>query len=354
MSEAEIPIVSTPREQPWFQVTLPTMFLVFFVLASSLAVFGAWGIAVFALVLGLAVFLRGVGCMSVVKYLVLAILCITCLIALLWPAVESAKEAGRRVWCSNNLKQIALALGSYEVAKGHYPPAYIADKNGKPMHSWRVLLLPYLDMDWLYKKYNFNEPWDGPNNKKLAVYQNAVYECPSDPISRRPGSTQTNYLAVVGANTAWLGKRGRKLDEIGGTRSDTVMVVEVANSRIAWMEPRDLSLDAREAADANESVLRPSSHHGPASDFFFIYEPLACANAAMLDRSVRFLPPGSLTPEHLPKSLQIDGCKQSDLDSIARSYEERRRPNWPNIAALAVWLISVAALLTHAVRSKTK
>ena len=69
----------------------------------------------------------------------------------------------------NNLKQIAMALQCYHQANGCFPPAYIADKTGKPMHSWRVLILPYLDRDDLYKAYNFTEPWDGPNNKKLAT-----------------------------------------------------------------------------------------------------------------------------------------------------------------------------------------
>ena len=352
MSEEETATAAPPPERPWFQFTLRTLFLVFVVLASSLGVFGAWGIAAFLLALGLAVYLHKVRSLALgLIYVVLAVLCLMCLLTL--PASDAAIMAARAVQCKSNLEQVGLALQQYRIAKGHYPPAYIADKNGKPMHSWRVLLLPYLEMDSLYKMYNLNEPWDGPNNKKkLAAIRVPFYECPSDPNSRRSGAPQSNYLAVVGANAAWLGKTARKLNEIGGARSDTVMVAEVADSGIAWTEPRDLSLDALEAADAGDSALTPSSHHGPTSDFFFIYESLACANAAMLDDSVRFLPPGSLTPDRLPHLLEIAGCKQSELDSIASAYEAHRRPNWPNIAALAVWVLSVIALLARAVRSR--
>ncbi len=66
-------------------------------------------------------------------------------VALLLPAVSTAREAGRRAWCANNLRQLALALHSYFDDHGHLPPPYIADSQGKPMHSWRVLILPYLE-----------------------------------------------------------------------------------------------------------------------------------------------------------------------------------------------------------------
>src|SRR4051812_3837711 len=54
-----------------------------------------------------------------------------------------SREAPRRTKCKNHLKDIALALHNYHDAYGTFPPAYIADQNGRPMHSWRVLILPY-------------------------------------------------------------------------------------------------------------------------------------------------------------------------------------------------------------------
>src|SRR5262249_42952585 len=75
----------------------------------------------------------------------------------------------RRSQCKNNLKQIGLAMFNYHDAYGCFPPAYIADADGRPMHSWRVLLLPFLDEAARYRKYRFDEPWDGPNNSELAT-----------------------------------------------------------------------------------------------------------------------------------------------------------------------------------------
>jgi hypothetical protein len=350
MSEAEPDSAAPPPQRPWFQFSLRTLLLLFVVLGSSLGVFGAWGIVVFALVVGLAVYLYTFrSCQSLV-YLVLAMLCLMCLLGL--PAVHGTREAGRRAQCMSNLKQIVFALHAYHQANGHFPPAYIADKNGKPMHSWRVLILPYMEMDSLYKMYNFNEPWDSPNNKKVAAYRVPMYTCPSDPSAFAPGAAQTNYVAVVGPNAAWAGDKPRKLDDIGRKTANTIMVVEVANSGIAWTEPRDLSLDAIGAAGANSSALVPSSNHGPHSDFFFIYDSFASANVAMADGSAHYLPPGSLSAERLPNLLQIGGCKEMERDSLGNFSDSHRRQNWPNIAALAVWIISVVLLLIRAVWSR--
>ena len=71
--------------------------------------------------------------------------------------------------CMNNLKQIGLALAEYEAANGRLPPAAVFDKQGKAMHSWRTLILPYLERPDLYQAYNFREPWDGTNNSTLGA-----------------------------------------------------------------------------------------------------------------------------------------------------------------------------------------
>lgn len=150
-------------------------------------------------------------------------------------------SAARRSQCKNNLKQIGLALHNYHDQYGCFPPAYLADENGRPMHSWRVLLLPFLDQVVLYKKYRFEEPWDGPNNCKLADQIVAVYNCPSDaPDQKHNASSMTSYLAVVGPETAWPGSSSTSFEKFKDGTSNTLLVVEVANSGIHWMEPRDL------------------------------------------------------------------------------------------------------------------
>src|SRR4030095_9667762 len=83
---------------------------------------------------------------------------------------------------------------------GSFPPAYIADKNGRPMHSWRILILPFLEEQALFSRYNFNEPWDGPNNRKLHGTTIALFECPADESPNRP-TGMTSYVLVTGPGT---------------------------------------------------------------------------------------------------------------------------------------------------------
>lgn len=179
-------------------------------------------------------------------------------IASLTPAVIDAREAARRSTCKGHMAQIGLALANYEDMYGCLPPAYIADAQGKPMHSWRVLILPCMGQDALYARYNFNEPWDGPNNKKLHSTLVGVYSCLSD--NKNPG-TDTSYVAVVGPGTAWPGATSTSKSMVTDGLSNSILLVEVANSGIHWMEPRDLPVAAVSAGINPKSGLGISSAH---------------------------------------------------------------------------------------------
>jgi hypothetical protein len=101
------------------------------------------------------------------------------------------------------------------------------------------LILPFLDSeeaDALYGRYRFDEPWDGPNNRKLLDTRLRCYECPSEE-SEEP---RTSYLAVVGPQTLWPGDGCTRKDEVADGTSRTVAVVEVVDTGIHWIEPRDL------------------------------------------------------------------------------------------------------------------
>ncbi|MFH1923215.1 MAG: DUF1559 domain-containing protein, partial [Planctomycetota bacterium] len=158
---------------------------------------------------------------------------LTLLLLCLLP-VPGGGPAPPRSACANNLKQIGLALHNYHDDHGCFPPAYIADEDGRPMHSWRVLILPYMEQGPLYDQYRFDEPWDGPNNRQLANIPVRYYACP------RPGkqpSTTTNYVAIVGPDTAWPESNTTTVGDFTDGTSNTLLVVEVANSGIHWMEP---------------------------------------------------------------------------------------------------------------------
>jgi hypothetical protein len=159
---------------------------------------------------------------------------------LIMPSVRMPRAVVWRMQCSNHLKQIGLALQNYHDQYGSFPPAYIRDAKGKPMHSWRVLILPFIEQRQLYEKYRFDEPWDGPNNSKLHNEIVSVFCCPSR--SDKQPRTETSYVVVVGSQTLWPGTKATKLSDVTDGTSNTIMAVEVANSGIHWMEPRDLHI----------------------------------------------------------------------------------------------------------------
>lgn len=149
------------------------------------------------------------------------------------------KSAARAAQCSNNLKQIALALHQYHEVYGSYPPRYVADAAGRPMHSWRVLLLPFLEQEALYREYDFREPWDGPKNIKLLARMPSLFACPSDQ-RRRDG--RTNYVAIGGPETMFPGATSVKNSEVTDGLANTLTVVETTSLDVPWTAPVDLDV----------------------------------------------------------------------------------------------------------------
>ena len=150
----------------------------------------------------------------------------------------------------------------------------------------------------------------------------------------------------MGANAAWEGEKPKKLGPDGksGDPSHAIILVEVTNSGIAWTEVSGHAC----ATGGNSASLAVSSHHGRREQFFFTYDYDPVVSVAMADGSVRFLRLGDRSADDLRKLLQVRGCGAEEAG------EPVRRPNWPNIASLAVWLLSVGILLTRAVRSRKR
>ena len=146
---------------------------------------------------------------------------------------------------------------------GTFTPAYFADKHGRPMHSWRVLILPYFEAPTetqaIYNEYNFNEPWDGPNKRRLIARMPELFRCPYARDDRAVPTGTTNYVAVVGDHTAWPSAVGRSMAEIADGLNNTIMFVETTGRGIAWTEPGDLDFDCLDFA------INSSSGYGVAS-----------------------------------------------------------------------------------------
>src|SRR5947209_20585507 len=117
--------------------------------------------------------------------LLVVIAIIAVLIGLLLPAVQKVREAAARMSCSNNLKQMGIALHNHHDSRGTFPPGGMqTGDNGTPCYTtWAIEILPYIEQDALYKKYDQSKlNTDAVNYAAVAQARVKTYECPSDPL----------------------------------------------------------------------------------------------------------------------------------------------------------------------------
>jgi len=160
--------------------------------------------------------------------------------ALLVPAVQKVREAAARTQDANNLKQLGIAMYNYDDVHKGFPAAAICDKNGKPLLSWRVAILPFIQKEHLYKQFKLDEPWDSEHNKKLLPLIPPVYVIPAAP--HKLG--ETHYRVFVGGGALFdLDKQVNRAQITDGP-SNTIMIVETAES-VPWTKPEDIPYDAQ-------------------------------------------------------------------------------------------------------------
>ncbi len=212
--------------------------------------------------------------------------------SLLQPVLQASREWTHRMECDANLKRIATALRLYHDRHGRFPPAYLPGPDGKPAHSWRVLILPELGEQDLYSQYRFDEPWDSSNNSLLQTRMPAVYGCQADPNSIT--QSDTSYLAILGKRTAFNVPDGRPWTDFVDGAANTLLVVESQQSGIGWTEPRDLPFNALAQGVNGPGKLAIRSSHATG------------AHAATADGKVRCLGVGT-SVELLEAMATVDG-----------------------------------------------
>jgi hypothetical protein len=165
----------------------------------------------------------------------LSLLGVSC--ALVLPCLQKSRDRENWLESSSNLKYIALALHNYQETYGRLPPAAITGKDGKPLYSWRVVLLPFLEQNALFQQFHLDEPWDSPHNKPLLEKVPRYYSYP-------PGGypdTMTRYQVFVGPGTAFE-RGGLTWDDFPDGTANTFLVVE-AGEPVPWTKPVDLVYD---------------------------------------------------------------------------------------------------------------
>ncbi len=164
--------------------------------------------------------------------------------------------------CHDRLHAIVIALQTYHDTHKKYPPAYVADPDGRRLHSWRVLILPELGYQALCDRYRFDEPWDSPHNRRLIPEMPKEYSCPSD-TSKPEGVT--NYVAVVGCQTIWPAQYSANIAHATDGTSNTLQVVESCDLHVPWTEPRDLTFNEFvRGTNPDEAPSFSSKHTGGA------------------------------------------------------------------------------------------
>jgi hypothetical protein len=131
-------------------------------------------------------------------------------------------------------------MHNYEGVHGTLPPAAVRGKDGKPLLSWRVSILPYIEQNELYQEFHLDEPWDSPHNISLLERMPKVYA----PFSgkKTPQPYTTYYQVFVGKGTAFEGEEGIALSDFPDGTSNTILITE-AGEAVPWTKPEDLPFD---------------------------------------------------------------------------------------------------------------
>jgi hypothetical protein len=139
----------------------------------------------------------------------------------------------------NNLKQIGLAMHIYHDAQNQLPLPALVDAAGKPLLSWRVAILTYVEEDRLYKQFKLDEPWDSETNKALLAKMPKLYALPGKP---KGDPTVTHYQVCAGPGA--LFEPGKKITfrDVTDGLSNTILAAEAAEG-VPWTKPEDLAFD---------------------------------------------------------------------------------------------------------------
>jgi hypothetical protein len=201
---------------------------------------------------------------------------------------ELLEFAGSKAKTQNNLKQIGLAIHNYHDTMQHFP-TNIVGPDGKPLMSWRVAILPFVEQDNLYRALDMTKPWNDPRNAKLLETMPEVFRVYGRDAEKGKTYLQMPYCPqpVPGGNPFLVAGRRTTFGNVLDGTSNTIAVVEAADA-VNWAKPDDLVFDPKKAPKVGD----------PTRKWF---------HALFGDASVRTLRRDKLTDEQLRALMTIDG-----------------------------------------------
>ncbi len=322
-----------PKKKPIrFQFSLRAVLLTFVVVASSFGLAKEIGIALAAFVIycSIAIRLNGIKTrFDVFAVIVMSLL----LLGLSFPDSMECHRKHRLTKSHHDFTKITQAVNSYHDTYGRFPSASVPDAKGRPAHSWRVLILPFLGYEDLYQKYDFNEPWDGPNNSLLNSELPLEY------------GGFTNYVALVGNDTVFRTNKSLRRNEIVDSTANTIMLVEISRKNdIHWMEPIDFPV---------EKAILPSPEDQPVNTTSntLTLKPThsGCFHVAMADGSV------SCLRTDIPQSAFDALATANGGELVALKQLTKTEPSdWAKPVSLVIFVVSSVTMFYGAHRAFLK
>jgi hypothetical protein len=192
-------------------------------------------------------------------------------ILVLWSGILEAPPGHPHLPCQNNMKRLRMAFDAYREDYGCFPPSCVTDENGKPMHSWRALILPYLDSEAVYPydmpiKYNYDEPWNSSYNQQFHNKRPRIFHCHYDKYSKEMlHRSSPTYVMITGTNNT-LGD-GKKAQY--GT---TILLIEIKKANFNWLEPKDIPLSYLRYDSYRLPPNTPvvGAYHSTSGDFYIL------------------------------------------------------------------------------------